>query len=733
MDKLKLSDNTAKLHQMFGKRLYSDKYSFICEICQNAVDSHRMAGQKEYVKVGIRMASPGCYFFYVKDTGLSFEDKEDFTKKVLTILESGKSEDKSDGNAPMGMHGIGSISVSAFHSEWAYVVVKNKRKFLCVIREVDGVGLTYKFGPYKETNEEDSVFFEVAIPASIPIEEFTTNMIGKLAYFTDVKFEFCENTRAADKKLLTLNHDFKVFRGEDFQVSTICPSTAMHICLDQYKYPIYWEKLGMDPINANVGLRFSLNDGLNPDINRENIIFDDNYKAIIKAKIKKVSEWFVEYYHKVYPPVVDSVKAYKQRVAETKTVPIGEMTITINDMIPHSKLDMKPTSFKGVSKFVMSRFALHTNYGDKLYRYMGETTDAGVKMRRSYFAFRQDERILFDKQPTVRQSAYLKVKEMEGYGVYARNKTQLLKGDFSYKNILGLSKTVLKRSIMDTGTSAWREQIKEFQILERSYEKDYYIKVTEMKIPDSFKTAPRRAPVRKGSEEIGIKYGKEMERRVGNWSCKFDERTVKVRDLHKLKFLHIFGNEGDRDKLDFIWKLGARGAHNTMSPCIITDRHQSKIKDLHNFIHVDEFLAGKHLAIGKLVTAYYIERMLSSVSQTLYRKSEISTYLSSTFVDEVEDLRKYEAKYDIAYFDSKNEMLKNVLKMAKERKLYDHSILEKYRRVKKKAKLLDFVQHFGYIGVSSHSAIKALQDIARYRKIKMDLKHYKKSTNEVSD
>lgn len=733
MDKLKLSDNTAKLHQMFGKRLYSDKYSFICEICQNAVDSHRMAGQKEYVKVGIRMASPGCYFFYVKDTGLSFEDKEDFTKKVLTILESGKSEDKSDGNAPMGMHGIGSISVSAFHSEWAYVVVKNKRKFLCVIREVDGVGLTYKFGPYKETNEEDSVFFEVAIPASIPIEEFTTNMIGKLAYFTDVKFEFCENTRAADKKLLTLNHDFKVFRGEDFQVSTICPSTAMHICLDQYKYPIYWEKLGMDPINANVGLRFSLNDGLNPDINRENIIFDDNYKAIIKAKIKKVSEWFVEYYHKVYPPVVDSVKAYKQRVAETKTVPIGEMTITINDMIPHSKLDMKPTSFKGVSKFVMSRFALHTNYGDKLYRYMGETTDAGVKMRRSYFAFRQDERILFDKQPTVRQSAYLKVKEMEGYGVYARNKTQLLKGDFSYKNILGLSKTVLKRSIMDTGTSAWREQIKEFQILERSYEKDYYTKVTEIKIPDSFKTAPRKAPTRKGSEEIGIKYGKEMERRVGNWSCKFEDKTVKVRDLYKLKFLHVYGTEEDRDKLDFIWKLGARCEKNRITPCVITERHQPKVKDLHNFVHINDFLAGKHLIIGKLVTAYYIDRLLSRFSYVIYKKENIKDFICQKFEEDYQQLKEYEENYNVASFAPANEMLKALLKLAKEKKLYDHNIIEMYRRMKKQMKDFSFVEHFSYISISDVSGIKAMQDLAKYRKIKLDLKHYKKSKDEVKN
>lgn len=50
---LKLSSDTSKLHQMFGPKLYSDKYSFISEICQNAVDSHRMAKKDIPIEVGL--------------------------------------------------------------------------------------------------------------------------------------------------------------------------------------------------------------------------------------------------------------------------------------------------------------------------------------------------------------------------------------------------------------------------------------------------------------------------------------------------------------------------------------------------------------------------------------------------------------------------------------------------------------------------------------------------------
>jgi len=139
---LKLSNNTAKLHQMFGKKLYANKFSFISEICQNAVDSHRMAGVKDPVIVGINEHN----VFYVKDVGLSFRDKKDFIDKVCTILESGKSSIKTDNeDCPMGEHGIGSISVSAYQPKWKYTIITPAgKKFTCVLKEVEGIGLQMK-------------------------------------------------------------------------------------------------------------------------------------------------------------------------------------------------------------------------------------------------------------------------------------------------------------------------------------------------------------------------------------------------------------------------------------------------------------------------------------------------------------------------------------------------------------------------------------------------------------
>ena len=72
--------------------------------------------------------------------------------KICTILESGKSEEKTNSeDCAMGMHGIGSISVSAFYPEWKYTVVKNGRKFVATLKEVEGKGLTYEIGDYEKT------------------------------------------------------------------------------------------------------------------------------------------------------------------------------------------------------------------------------------------------------------------------------------------------------------------------------------------------------------------------------------------------------------------------------------------------------------------------------------------------------------------------------------------------------------------------------------------------------
>ncbi len=346
---LKMSSNTAKLHQMFGKKLYADKYSFISELCQNAVDSHRMAGEKEPVIVGIKSG-----IFFVKDIGLSFTDKDDFISKVCTLLESGKSEKKEDNDScPMGEHGIGSISVSAYRSNWTYTVVTpTGGKFTCTLREIEAKGLTYEMVDLGQVDEPKSVLVEVKVN-DYDGPNFVKKIKEKLCYFKDIMFDFGPETIKIHPELLVMNTTFKLFQSDDFQVSTLSSNQDMHISLDQYHYPIRWSVLGIDPIRLNIGLKFSLTDGLKADITRENLYLDDNYKPIILEKIRKVALWFVNKYNEGTKQEFTSIKKMRTEMVQAKTVTINGTKYDISPLQRFSTLIPNSLTFKNVSPDIL--------------------------------------------------------------------------------------------------------------------------------------------------------------------------------------------------------------------------------------------------------------------------------------------------------------------------------------------------------------------------------------------
>lgn len=314
MKDLKLSKDTSKLHSLFGKKLYSNRYSFVAEICQNAVDSHRMSGQTRPVEVGFGTIE-GSPAFYIKDWGLSFKDKEDFINKVCTLLESGKSYEKTnDESCPMGMHGIGTISVSAYSDTWHYkIITPSKAAFKATLKEVEGKGLQYEIKdlPPEETEEKSSLFWvPLNFSLSYVSESLIMLFIERLWYFKDIKFVFDPKMFVACKSLMTLNSDFLIYKGKNFQISTLSKSDTMHIVLDQYYYPIRWDKLKMTPIKLNIGITLSLADGIEADLTRENLVCDEKYVKIIKDKIDLVLNEIVEIHNKDADKEFSTIKEY---------------------------------------------------------------------------------------------------------------------------------------------------------------------------------------------------------------------------------------------------------------------------------------------------------------------------------------------------------------------------------------------------------------------------------------
>ena len=141
MEQLGIKQDIAKLQQILGSKLYSNKYSFLSEVLQNSTDAMRKCGkQDEAFEVGI-VNKDEKTIFYTRDTGCSFDSIERF-KELMSLLESSKSQVKdSSENQELGKFGIGSISVAAYNNKWNYIVYKNQKAFNAELQEIEGKGL----------------------------------------------------------------------------------------------------------------------------------------------------------------------------------------------------------------------------------------------------------------------------------------------------------------------------------------------------------------------------------------------------------------------------------------------------------------------------------------------------------------------------------------------------------------------------------------------------------------
>ena len=660
---LGVSTDIAKIHRLFSKNLYSNKYSFIAEICQNAVDSHRMSGQKDPVIVGIRLTDPELganitnFTFYVKDTGLSFSDKEDFTSKVLTLLESGKSTEKTnDENCAMGEYGIGTIAVCAYQSEWNYTVVTTDgREFTCKLIDVPGKGLSYILSDYKISDKEKEVLFECKLLAEPrELDRFTDEMQKKLAYFKDIQFEFDMDVIRCKPKLAVLTSTFKIFQAPDFQISTIIENISvkegdyldeMHISLDQYTYPINWTYIGMTPIYCPLALKFSMGDGLSPDLTRENLQVDENYKSIIKEKICKVADWVMNKYNETIKDEYESIKEIKEEMDRSPYITISETMIHLSRIIPYTNIPVKQTKMKGVSDIVLRNFLKNGTQGAAYFSFLYEISPAGIKLEnkttygKNLFSFTKNFILEKDEVISNKKMEYLK-QTYRNSGFFRRKSIKLQRKGvdvLDWQKILDLpGKKMLKDIYKSTGINIWRNTLNEAEILLKAMEKDYFVKPDDVIIPNDWKPLKRvvnrkeKVDLTNMTGEIGIKYAATSNRNTAT----FIDEAVSVKDLSTLD-LHIYSSDTDKNELSKIFAL-INGWKIKPKIGIISPRQQKIVEslDLKNFVTLKDFVEKDHELYLKLGTATCIKNLMNNYESIINDK-----YLSLINKDIVKDIK----------------------------------------------------------------------------------------------
>jgi hypothetical protein len=288
-----------------------------------------------------------------------------------------------------------------------------------------------------------------------------------------------------------------------------------------------------------------------------------------------------------------------------------------------------------------------------------------------------------------------------------------------------------------------------FQTLEELAAKEYFTHIDDVKVPAGYGKTAKGAVVRKKKVdlsqmegEIGVKYAEPMNRYSSEYSCKFVEKTIQVKDLKKQPHLHVYGVEGQRALLDKLYvNTGGDKRADKVIPVILTERAIEVVKalKLHNFMDIAEFYKGKHRNFRKMITAFIIQKdLLENYSKIFDYATVIKKYLCTPFGQDLLDLEKFASAYSP---DCGDDFMNDLVQIAHDGKLYDAHMWEKYNTVKDDIAKFDFVGYFysdihamdvhldnksgtDYYTAPGKQAVKVMREVARYRKIHMDWKHY---------
>lgn len=762
MEQLQIKNDPSKLQQLLGSKLYSDKYSFISEALQNSTDAMRKIGkQDENFDVGVKTVE-GEFYFYIRDYGCSFDSIEEFKRLVGTLLESSKTQNKdSTDNQELGKYGIGSIAFSAYQKSCNYTVYKNGKGFHARLEEIENKGLFIKCEDYFESDEPQGVYFELQID-KYNLTNFYNKLIEKSKYFQNIRFKFDLNfinsfRFSIKEELLNINNKFVIYKSDDFQYSTLNNNNVMHICLDQYSYPINWQELGISKIEIPIALRFNLDDfETNPT--REVITIENDYKDKVLNKIKKVADWFHNKYNEQNPIIecksmfhfrdsintireivnIDEINLYFSSLKNYTNIPLNKPTYkdyTYEEITDFINFMSKTWNFHYISKYVLVNSTLRRNrntyYFENNNIFMGKSLK---RVEQEYYKSLNNKFTFYNKHDKPYPKVYEKiVDEVTGDISYLSKPCFLSYLSIKMDNYL--NNEVLKESI--------DYKYDRFMKLKDEFES---ICFKNIEVPKEFldkaKVIKESKPkIIKGNDQIFIKYPRKPQKWT-NWYAIWEDKAINLLDLRKLPKLHIYGLESHRKDLEFMF-INLKNRKNNLELIMVTEKTQKMIEkeNPHNFIYIDN-LKSKLDLMSKYATANLISVNLQKHAGVLSSTSIIKNYISTKIGEDLEKLKEFIDKYNndilFEYPDSKqNAFLEEIFNLFKENpKLYHQEYIDLFNKLDKNLEKLEFLPLFNnkmyFIDrpdkpleyKEAQIALKVIRDLCKYKQLRMDWGHY---------
>jgi hypothetical protein len=723
-------DSAQVLMQMLSKNLYSDSIgSTIRECASNALDSHRRAGTTDPIIVRFRPNKDNNYEFSVEDFGIGLD--ADDVKNIIS--KYGKST-KRDSNTELGMMGLGFKAPLAYSSSFYFVCRKNgvERKYMMYEGEdVNTIDLLYE----KPTTERNGV--KIIIPVSWRDRyNFISKIQEQLAYFESVYFD----VEGMD------NDDVVIMRHEDFQWSSLATSSYLHICLDNVYYPLEFNKLEIGSIYFPIALRFKLTDGLFPTPNRESLRYTREAKDVIMKKLTTVANFFVNKYNETVKDTDDIFSAmnYFKR-SERYISGYGQNSrLNVSILKEFATVSFATPAVKGLYYETAEFYNRRREYITGEYEIKHEVSNGKIRQPYRYHNFTDmwESDIVYvysERIPGIKKD-YLRSLSNKSKKMFIVKKDKSFKlkpkntgGAYdNYLNILNLDKYPKE---------SWRSRIKEFQYVQSLVTKRA-LNLDDLVVPQAFVDAKKKTTLKivngvavakerrkKLEGEVTGKLASALERTVYGQYSKFVSETIQMATAHQNKFMVVYGPASETTKMDTLYSIFPKHIRFMA----FSDRELTRLKDidLHNWIHIDKFMEGKHIVFRRAVTAALIYKFKRETYRNVFDKAHRMKNISTDIANKMEELAQYSSRY---YMHGNEEMLNSMIKLAEENNLFDHSIYSTYTEIRDIFEKLPFIEPV-FSACSNYERDKdgmneAIRDLFKYYKQRIDWKHYNIRLNE---
>ena len=725
-------DSAQVLMQMLSKNLYSDSIgSTIRECASNALDSHRRAGQTKPIIVSFKAGDSNNIEFSVEDFGIGLD--ADDVKNIIS--KYGKST-KRDSNTELGMMGLGFKAPLAYSSSFYFVCRKDghERKYMMYEGEdTNTIDLLYE----KPTTEANGV--KVIVPVQYyDRHEFRTKIKEQLAYFESVYFD-CGDL---------VDNNFSIFRNELFQFSELANENKLHLCLDNVYYPIDFQKLGIDVINFPVALRFSLTDGLFPTPNRESIRYTKEGKEIILKKITALADFFVNKYNESVQDTDDINILMDFYSNERRNVTILKAKYDAGLLAKHATVKFNEPKLKGISvlnmrlihrnrEYILSEYDVKYRIDRGKWRECKSYWDVDIHRYNQYN--KVNNTYIYSERVSGHKKDYLKSIAPTGWNeqtIIVKKGKDFTLGSFrgatdykTYMDILGLRN--IQRHL-------WRAAIKEFHSIIDMFKKDWK-DLDALVVPQSFIDSKKKVRIKVGAVpgqrrqklkgEITGKEASPLERDVHGQNCKFVPAVYQLENAHKLPYLHVYGSQNDKDRLDHLY--GAfKKCTKDIKFIIFSERELNNLSkiELHNWIKLDKFMEGINKPFKRIVTAHLIGK-LKDQHKPVFSKMQHMEKISKDLYNKLETLNQYENAYNPGYMSGNTEQIifSTLLEIAEKNNLFDGDIYPIYQEVKTILEKFPFIKSVFDV-MKSWGSDDPLQqvvvDLLKYNKHRVNLNHY---------